>query len=170
MPPPAWVGVISFFSSHQQSVSQSTTFRSGCPSHVQAWNRKRNCHFLSTGSGCNGYPASTQSETSTVFTSRRGMQYSHGGEACSTSANRPSGLVLPALQHSGCHWALSATAHIEIEHRRGHVRNDSTLQKPPHIHRRKEGDKVIDGRGTCVFSRRGSLEGGLTVFYADGGD
>ena len=45
---------------------------------------------------------------------------------------------LPALQHGGSHRALSETARIEIEHRPGHVGNDPTLQKPPHIHRRKE--------------------------------
>ena len=32
-----------FFSPHQQSVLQSTTFRPGCPSHFQVSNRKRKC-------------------------------------------------------------------------------------------------------------------------------
>ena len=42
-----WVFIANtFFSSHQQSVLQSTTFRPGCPSHFQLTvsNRKRKCH------------------------------------------------------------------------------------------------------------------------------
>ena len=39
-----WVFIANtFFSPHQQSVLQSTTFRPGCPSHFQVSNRKRKC-------------------------------------------------------------------------------------------------------------------------------
>ena len=69
----------------------------------------------------------SKTKTATVFTSRRGIQWQ----------SRTCWPVLPALQHSGSHRALSETAHIEIEHRPGHVGNDPTLQKPPHIHRRE---------------------------------
>ena len=79
----------------------------------------------------------SKTKTATVFTSRRGIKWQ----------SRTCWPVLPgiqpcraALQHNGCHdhWALSKTARIEIEHRPGHVGNDPTLQKPPHIHRHEE--------------------------------
>ena len=69
----------------------------------------------------------SKTKTATVFTSRRGIQWQ----------SRTCWPVLPALQHSGSHRALSETARIEIEHRPGHVGNDPTLQKPQHIHRRE---------------------------------
>ena len=39
-----WVFIANFFfSSHRQSVLQSTAFQPGCPSHFQVSNRKRKC-------------------------------------------------------------------------------------------------------------------------------
>ena len=70
---------------------------------------------------------------------------------------RPSSPAAQWLATVGCHWALSETARIEIEHRPSYVGNDPTVQKPSYTHRREEDGIVNDGRGRGVWSRRGSL-------------
>ena len=66
----------SFFSSHQQSVLQSATFRPGCPSHFQVCNRKRNCQPF--------YLLVVVAMATQQVLSLKHPQSSHRGEACST--------------------------------------------------------------------------------------